>query len=124
LPAFAEPAGSRLHSFFRETIQRRISETDDANPIGFCRQRASLSQEDIAIQSGMTPQYPTSKAFMNDALRYGWRPARPNSTCRGRLDGLIDRRGIAEQRQLFRFSTQSEQAPASAIAAPPTAKMA
>jgi hypothetical protein len=28
-----EPAGSRLHSFFRETIQRRISETGDADPI-------------------------------------------------------------------------------------------
>jgi hypothetical protein len=81
---------------------------------------ASLSQEDLAIQSGLTLQYLTSKAVTNDALRYGWRPSQPNSTCRARLDGLIDRRGIAERRQLSRFSAQSEQAPASAIAAPPT----
>jgi hypothetical protein len=85
---------------------------------------ASLSQEDLAIQSGLTLQYLTWTAVMNDALRYGWRPSQPNSTCRGRLDGLIDRRGTAERRQLFRFSAQSEQAPASAITAPPKAKMA
>jgi hypothetical protein len=52
LPAFVEPAGSRLHSFFRKTIQRRISEADDANPIRFYRQRASLSQEDLANPAG------------------------------------------------------------------------
>jgi hypothetical protein len=84
-PAFAEPAGSRLHSLFRKTIQRRISETDDANPIGFYRQGAKLSRENLVIQSGLTLQYPTSKAVMNDALRYGWRRSRPNSTRRGRL---------------------------------------
>ncbi len=52
------------------------------NPISFYRQRAGLSQYDLAAQSGMTLEYlATLKAeFSADLPRY-WRPSRSRSTC-------------------------------------------